>query len=162
VVAATPQIQGHCGHSAAASAGHPVAATPQTQSHFGMVIATLFGLSPFLRKLYADSGYQRPLFRAALGPIVQNLQIEIVKRFDTASGFQVLPKRWIVERTIAWLTHCCRLAKDWGNLNFSALSIQRLSSIRLMVRKTFQKIGMFPDRLSYGVLWQKRRAQASR
>ena len=82
-----------------------------------MVMATLFGLYPFLRKLYADGGYQGPLFRAALGRILPNLQIEIVKRSDTASGFQVLPKRWIVERTIAWLNRCRRLAKDWENLN---------------------------------------------
>jgi transposase len=41
--------------------------------------------------------------------------IEIVKRSDHVSGFVVLPKRWIVERTIAWLNRCRRLAKDWGN-----------------------------------------------
>jgi hypothetical protein len=52
-----------------------------------MVMATLFGLYPFLRKLYADGGYQGPLFRAALGRILRNLQIEIVKRSDAASGF---------------------------------------------------------------------------
>ncbi|MFN7308146.1 MAG: transposase, partial [Acetobacteraceae bacterium] len=45
------------------------------------------------------------------------------------------PKRWIVERTIAWLNRCRRLAKDWENLNLSALSFMRLASIRLMVRK---------------------------
>jgi len=100
-----------------------------------MVMATLFGLYPFLRKLYADGGYQRPLFRAALGRILRNLQIEIVKRSDTASGFQVLPKRWIVERSIAWLNRCRRLAKDWENLNLSAPSFLRLASIRLMIRK---------------------------
>ena len=90
---------------------------------------------PFLRKLYADGGYQVPLFRAALGRILRNLQIDIVKRSDTASGFQVLPKRWIVERSIAWLNRCRRLAKDWENLNLSALSFLRLASIRLMIRK---------------------------
>jgi hypothetical protein len=39
--------------------------------------------------------------------------VEIVKRSDIAKGFAVLPKRWIVERTIAWLNRCRRLAKDW-------------------------------------------------
>ena len=100
-----------------------------------MVMATLFGLYPFLRKLYADGGYQGPLFRAALGRILRNLQIDIVKRPDAASGFQVLPERWIVERGIAWLNRCRRLAKDWKNLNLSALSFLRLASIRLMIRK---------------------------
>jgi transposase len=63
------------------------------------------------------------------------LQFDIVKRSDAASGFQVLPKRWIVQRSIAWLNRCRRLAKDWENLNLSALSFLRLASMRLMIRK---------------------------
>ena len=47
----------------------------------------------------------------------------------------VLPKRWIVERTLAWLNRCRRLAKDWENLNRKALAFLRLASIRLMLRK---------------------------
>jgi hypothetical protein len=46
-----------------------------------------------------------------------------------------LPKRWIVERTIAWLNRCRRLAKDWENLNGNALAFVKLASIRLMLRK---------------------------
>jgi transposase len=46
-----------------------------------------------------------------------------------------LPKRWIVERTIAWLNRCRRLAKDWENLNCSGLAFLKLASIRLMLRK---------------------------
>src|SRR6202043_3457167 len=58
-----------------------------------------------------------------------------VKRSDRAKGFVPLPKRWIVERTIAWLNRCRRLAKDWENLNRSALAFLKLASIRLMLRK---------------------------
>ena len=104
-----------------------------------MVMATLFGLYPLLRKLYADGGYQGPRFRAALLRIMKHLKIEIVKRSDVASGFKILPKRWIVERTIALLNRCCRLAKDWENLNLSALSFLRLASIRFMIRKFCKK-----------------------
>jgi transposase len=46
-----------------------------------------------------------------------------------------LPKRWIVERTIAWLNRCRRLAKDWENLNRNGLAFLKLASIRLMLRK---------------------------
>jgi transposase len=46
-----------------------------------------------------------------------------------------VPKRWIVERTIAWLNRCRRLAKDWENLNRKGLAFLRLASIRLMLRK---------------------------
>jgi transposase len=47
----------------------------------------------------------------------------------------VLPRRWIVERTIAWLNRCRRLAKDWENLNRKALAFLPVASIRLMLRK---------------------------
>jgi transposase len=62
------------------------------------------------------------------------MTVEIVKRSDTKT-FVVLPKRWIVERTIAWLGRCRRLAKDWECLNHKALAFLRLASIRLMLRK---------------------------
>jgi len=100
-----------------------------------LVMATLFGMFPFLKTLFADSGYQGPKFAKALAKVLPHLDVEIVKRSDQVSGFLVLPKRWIVERTIAWLNRCRRLAKDWENLNRKALSFLRLASIRLMLRK---------------------------
>ena len=71
-------------------------------------MATLFGLYPFLLKLYADGGYQGPQFQDGLARVMRQVQVEIVKRSDTAKGFVVMPKRWIVERTIAWLNRCRR------------------------------------------------------
>jgi transposase len=64
--------------------------------------------------------------------LLQNvLQTELCNR----TGFVVLPQRWIVERTIAWLNGRCRLARDWENLNHNPLAFLRLASIRLMLRK---------------------------
>lgn len=103
-----------------------------------LVMATLFGLYPFLLKLYADAGYQGPRFRRALRRVLRQVNVEIVKRSETAKGFTVLPKRWLVERTIGWLNRCRRLAKDWECLNRSALAFLRWSSIRLMLRKLCQ------------------------
>jgi transposase len=100
-----------------------------------LLLATLFGLFPFLLKLYADGGYQGLEFQQAVAKILRRVNIEIVKRSDQAKGFVVLPKRWIVERTLAWLNRCRRLAKDWENLNRKALAFLRLASIRLMLRK---------------------------
>ncbi len=102
-------------------------------------MATLFGLHPFLRKLYADGGYQGPQFQTGLRQAMRQVEVEIVKRSDMVKGFTVLPKRWIVERTIAWLNRCRRLAKDWECRNRKALAFLRLASIRLMVRKLCQK-----------------------
>ena len=59
-----------------------------------LVIATLFGLHPFLLKLYADGGYQGPIFQSAVRKILRQIDVEIVKRSDIAKGFAVLPKRW--------------------------------------------------------------------
>ena len=90
---------------------------------------------PFLKKLFADSAYQGPNFHDALANFLPHLETEIVRRSNQAKGFVVLPKRWIVERTIAWLNRCRRLAKDWENLNRNALAFLKLASIRLMLRK---------------------------
>ena len=100
-----------------------------------VLLATMFGLHPFLKKLFADAAYQGPEFRSGLACALPCVQTEIVKRSDYAKGFEVLPKRWVVERTIAWLNRCRRLAKDWENLNRKALAFLRLASIRLMLRK---------------------------
>jgi transposase len=85
-----------------------------------LLMAALFGLFPFLRNLYADGGYQGPLFQKALARVLRHIHIEIVKRSDHAQGFVALPRRWIVERTIGWLNPCRPLARDWENLNRKA------------------------------------------
>ena len=85
--------------------------------------------------LFADAGYQGPQFAMAVAQILPELAVEIVKRSDQASGFVVLPMRWVVERTLAWLNRCRRLAKDFENLSHNALAFLRLASIRLMLRK---------------------------
>ena len=90
-------------------------------------MATLFGMFPFLKTLFADSGYQGPKFAKALAKVLPHLDIEIVKRSDQVSGFVVLPKRWIVERTIAWLNRRRRLAKDWEKRSRSYASPQSAS-----------------------------------
>jgi transposase len=97
-------------------------------------LATLFGMYPFLQTLFADAGYQGPQFHKALRTILPDVETEIVKRSAHNKGFAVLPKRWIVERTLAWLNRCRRLAKDWESLNRKALAFLRLASIRLVLR----------------------------
>ena len=67
--------------------------------------------------------------------LLSQVQVEIVKRSDQAKGFVVLPKRWVVERTLAWLNRCRRLGKDWENLNRKAWAFLLMASIRLMVRR---------------------------
>jgi transposase len=111
------------------------AADIQDRDGGALLMATLFGMFPFLLKLYADGGYQGPVFQRAMQKIMARVNVEVVKRSDQAKAFVVLPKRWIVERTLAWLGRCRRLARDWENFNQKALAFLRLASIRLMLRK---------------------------
>jgi transposase len=62
--------------------------------------------------LFADSVYIGPNLQAAFTKF-GNWTIEIVKRAADAIGFELLPRRWVVERTFAWLNRNCRLAKDF-------------------------------------------------
>jgi putative transposase len=116
---------------------HGIVTSADVQDRDGgiVLLSTLFGMFPFLTKLFADSAYEGPIFHGALAKILPCLKTEIVKRSDQIKGFLVLPKRWIVERTIGWLNRCRRLAKDWENLNRTGLAFLRLASIRLMLRK---------------------------
>jgi len=106
------------------------AADIQDRDGGGLLIATLFGLHPFLTKLYADGGYQGPRFADAVAKAIGQLEVEIVKRSEL-HRFVVLPKRWLVERTIAWLNRCRSLAKDWENRSQNALAFLRLASVHL-------------------------------
>jgi transposase len=75
------------------------------------------------------------VFENGVAQIMTELEVEIVKRSDTAKGFVVLPRRWVVERTFAWLNRCRRLAKDWENKTRNALAFLQLASVRLMLRR---------------------------
>lgn len=90
-------------------------------------------LFPFIKTIIADAAYQGAKLETALRAIA-DWQLQIVRRVE-ATGFTVLPKRWIVERTIAWLARCRRLAKDFENLTRTAVAFLLLASIRLMVRR---------------------------
>ena len=88
----------------------------------------------FVEKIFADGGYQGQATATAVAAL-GHWELEIVKRSDTAKGFVVLPKRWIVERTFGWLGRCRRLAKHFENLTRTALAFLRLALIRLMMRR---------------------------
>ena len=90
---------------------------------------------PWLRHVFADGGYAVPKLRDAMARH-GNWTIEIIKRSDTAEGFEILPRRWVVERTFAWLGRCRRLAKDWETSISSSTARPLLPSIRMLTRRT--------------------------
>ena len=90
---------------------------------------------PSLKKLFADAAYRGPKLRQALAKLRPELTPEIITRSDQKKGFVVLPKRWIVERTLAWLNRCRRLTKDFEHRTRQAVAFVYLASIRVMLRK---------------------------
>ncbi len=89
---------------------------------------------PWLRHIFADGGYAGPKLRGALAKI-GDWTLEIVKRSSNAKGFEVLPRRWVVERTFAWLGRCRRLAKDFEKTIASAEAWITIAHIRLVSRR---------------------------
>ena len=89
---------------------------------------------PFLRHVFADGGYRGPKLRGTMNKI-GCWTMEIVKRSDTAKGFDVIPPRWVVERTFAWLGRCRRLAKDWETTIASSTAWTLIAHIRILMRR---------------------------
>ena len=89
---------------------------------------------PRLRHVFADGGYAGQKLLAALSRIGQ-WRVQIVKRSNTAQGFEVLPRRWVVERTFAWLGRNRRLAKDFETSIAGATAWTLIASIRLMAQR---------------------------
>jgi transposase len=90
-------------------------------------------LFAFLQTIFADGAYGGEKLSRAMN--AASWKIEVVKPPPNQKGFEVIPRRWVVERTIAWINRCRRLAKDYENLNRTAIAFIRLASIRLMLRR---------------------------
>ncbi|MBY3027236.1 transposase, partial [Rhizobium leguminosarum] len=86
------------------------------------------------RHIFADGGYAGPKLKGALQKIAK-FTLQIVKRTDKAKGFEVLPRRWVVERTFAWLGRCRRLAKYWEKSLASAEAWITTAHIRVLTRR---------------------------
>jgi hypothetical protein len=90
-------------------------------------------LFPFIECIFGDAGYQGPKTAAAIAKS-GTWKLEIVKR-NELHRFVILPKRWIVERTLAWISHNRRLARDFERYARSAAAFIRLAMIRIMLRR---------------------------
>jgi transposase len=91
-------------------------------------------LFPFIERIYADGGYQGPKAAKAAAQ-TGTWKIEIVERSATTVGFEVLPKRWIVERTLAWISRFRRMARDFERYATTVAAFIRLAMIRIMLRR---------------------------
>lgn len=133
------KIKGRKRHILTDTVGHLVAAkvhAADVQDRDGApsLLASIRYLFPWLRHVFADGGYAGDKLTEALARH-GNWQIEIVKRSDHAIGFHLLPRRWVVERTFAWLNRNRRLAKDFEVTLGSSQAWIYLASIQLLARR---------------------------
>jgi transposase len=97
------------------------------------VLASIRASFPWLRHVFADGGYGGEKLETAL--YGKGWTFEIIKRSDAAKGFEVLPRRWVVERTFAWFGRNRRLAKDFEETIASSTTWLMLASVQLMTRR---------------------------
>lgn len=133
------KVKGRKRHILTDTEGHLLAAivhTADIQDRDGapLLMSTLFGLFPWLQKIFADAGYAGEKAERAIATF-GSWVLEIVKRPADAQGFQVLPRRWVVERTFAWLCRNRRLAKDFETHTDSAKAYLYAASIMLLTRR---------------------------
>jgi putative transposase len=99
------------------------------------VLASIRAAFPWLRHVFADGGYGGEKLQTALIGKGE-WTLEIIKRSDAAKGFEVLPRRWVVERTFAWFGRNRRLAKDFEETIESSTAWLLMASVQLMTRRT--------------------------
>jgi transposase len=109
------------------------AADIQDRDGLALVCRRLRRRFPWLRLIFADGGYKSDT--AAWSAAREGLRLGIVTRDPSTRGFAVLPRRWVVERTFAWLGRNRRLAKDFETTVASAVTMAYLASLQLLVRR---------------------------
>lgn len=135
-------IKGRKRHIVVDTTGYPLVALAHAADIYDghaaeRVLKVLFSMVKTLKKIWADGAYQGEEFiqwvKEQFGCV-----IEVVKK-KKGKGFQVLPRRWVVERTFAWLNRYRRLSKDYERKPTSSSSHVYVASIRLMLRRIFKE-----------------------
>jgi transposase len=97
---------------------------------------------PSIAHIFADGGYAGRLVPWAR--TVAGIVVEVVRKPADQHGFSVLPRRWVVERTFAWLVRCRRLAVDYERLPVNSEAMIKWAMIGLMVRRLAPTPGRQP------------------
>ncbi len=97
---------------------------------------------PTLRALFADGGYSGAKLEQAMRDRGLDIDLIIVSKPKRNKGFAVLPRRWVVERSFAWLNRCRRLAKDFERTIESAKAWILWAAIRVLVRRLGRRVSI--------------------
>lgn len=137
--AAEKMIKGRKRHILTDTIGLPVGmivhpANIQDRDGAPSLLVSIRARYPWLRHVFADAGYAGDKLKGALKGL-GDWTLEIIRRSDAAKGFVLLPRRWVVERTFAWLNRNRRLAKDVEASIESAEAWLYIASVKLMSRR---------------------------
>jgi putative transposase len=111
-----------------------VVQNPSVQDRDGAVevVSKMVGSWKKVIKIFADGGYRGQLIKTI--KTIFKIELEIIKR-DELHTFKILPKRWIVERTFAWIDTNRRNSKNYERLNNTSVAMVQLSAIRIMINR---------------------------
>ncbi len=112
-------------------------ASVQDRAGAKLVLSWLDQQYPSIGLIWVDGGYVNVVDDSLVAWADRELgvRLEVVKRNDDLKGFQVLPRRWVVERTLGWLTHCRRLCRDYERTIAHAEDFIKIAMIRLMAAR---------------------------
>ena len=132
------KINGRKRHLVTDTQGLPLAlaihpADIQDRDGLALVCVRLRRRFPWLAHLFADGGYRGA--SAACAAAQERLTLEIVKRPPAVQGFEVLPRRWVIERSFAWLARNRRLARDFERRLEASTAMVVLAIIQLLIRR---------------------------
>ena len=134
------KVKGRKRHIVVDVEGTPIAmeiqeASVQDRDGAADVIIKMLKKAPEVIKLWADGGYAGPKLASQLEEIGLGSLIEIVNKPKDSKGFSILARRWVVERTFAWMSRCRRLAKDYERSLASSLAWAMLAACRFLMRR---------------------------
>jgi putative transposase len=109
-------------------------ASIQDRDGAALVLDRIRARFPWLALIWADGGYHAHQVEAAVARI-PTLRVEIVKRTDDLKGFVVLPRRWVVERTFAWIFKNRRLVRDYEQLTAVAETLITIAAAATLLRR---------------------------
>lgn len=112
-------------------------ASVQDRAGARQVLYSLDEQYPSIGLVWADGGYANIVDASLIDWVDRELgvRLEVVRRNDDLTGFRVLPRRWVVERTFGWLTHCRRLCRDYERRTAHAEDMVKIAMIRLMAAR---------------------------
>lgn len=99
---------------------------------------------PRLEVIWADSKYHNHALDDWAAVTAPRWRVEVVRRPAGAKGFVLLPKRWVVERTFAWLMRCRRLGRDHERRTDSSAAMVQVASIHLMLKRLKPQKDLYP------------------